>query len=110
MVKLVRYGRRGLTLHAHYIYAHAMDWNPNESAQAAGNDLLDPAAFSLEYGTSNLDVRHAAAVMAVYEAPWKLHNLAGRMANGWMVSASASFAAACPTPCAPRVRCPRSST
>jgi len=96
MVKLVRYGRRGLTLHAHYIYAHAMDWNPNESAQAAGNDLLDPAAFSLEYGTSNLDVRHAAAVMAVYEAPWKLHNLAGRMANGWMVSGIGQFRSGLP--------------
>ena len=31
MVKLTRYGRRGLSLHAHYTYAHAMDWNPNES-------------------------------------------------------------------------------
>jgi hypothetical protein len=46
----VRYGRRGLSLHAHYTYAHAMDWNPNESAQVAGNDVLDPANFSLEYG------------------------------------------------------------
>jgi hypothetical protein len=91
MVKLVRYGRRGLTLHAHYTYSHAMDWNPNESAQAAGNDLLDPARFSLEYGTSNLDVRHSAAVMAVYEAPWKLHNLAGRVGNGWMLSGIGQF-------------------
>ena len=31
MVKITRYGRRGLSLHAHYTYAHAMDWNPNES-------------------------------------------------------------------------------
>ena len=31
MVKLTRYGSRGLSLHAHYTYAHAMDWNPNES-------------------------------------------------------------------------------
>ena len=31
MLKLARYGRRGLSLHAHYTYAHAMDWNPNES-------------------------------------------------------------------------------
>jgi hypothetical protein len=91
MVKLVRYGRSGLTLHAHYTYSHAMDWNPNESAQAAGNDLLDPARFSLEYGTSNLDVRHSAAVMAVYEAPWKLHNLAGRVGNGWMLSGIGQF-------------------
>ena len=72
MLKVDRYGRRGLSLHAHYIYAHAMDWNPNESAQVAGNDVLDPANFSLEYGTSNLDVRHSASAMVIYEAPWKL--------------------------------------
>jgi hypothetical protein len=86
MVKVARYGRRGLSLHAHYTYAHAMDWNPNESAQAAGNDVLDPADFKLEYGTSSLDIRHSAAAMAIYEAPWKLHGAAGRFGNGWMLS------------------------
>jgi hypothetical protein len=91
MVKLVRYGRRGLSLHAHYTYAHAMDWNPNESAQVAGNDVLDPADFSQEYGTSNLDVRHSANAMAVYEAPWKLRGTAGKLGNGWMVSGVGQF-------------------
>jgi hypothetical protein len=86
MLKLVRYGRRGLSLHAHYTYAHAMDWNPNESTMVAGSDVLDPANFSLEYGTSNLDVRHSAAAMVVYEAPWKLRGAAGVFANGWMLS------------------------
>jgi hypothetical protein len=86
-LKIVRYGRRGLSLHAHYTYSHAMDWNPNESAQAAGNDVLDPADFSLEYGTSNLDMRHSAAAMAVYEAPWKLRGRAAAFANGWMLAA-----------------------
>jgi hypothetical protein len=86
MVKVVRYGRRGLSLHAHYTYAHAMDWNPNESAQAAGNDVLDPANFSQEYGTSNMDVRHSAGAMVVYEAPWKLRGLARELGNGWMLS------------------------
>ncbi len=86
MVRLTRYGRRGLSLHAHYTYAHAMDWNPNASP-------LDPSAanFNLEYGTSNQDVRHAAAVMLIYEAPWKLHNFAGRIANGWMLSSIGQF-------------------
>ncbi|MGD0480373.1 MAG: carboxypeptidase regulatory-like domain-containing protein [Terracidiphilus sp.] len=86
MVRLTRYGRRGLSLHAHYTYAHAMDWNPNASP-------LDPnpASFNLEYGTSNQDVRHSAAVMLIYEAPWKLHNFAGRIANGWMLSGIGQF-------------------
>ena len=86
MLKVARTSRRGLSLHAHYTYSHAMDWNPNESTQVAGSDVLDPANFRQEYGASNLDVRHSAAAMVIYEAPWKLHNLAGRVGNGWMLS------------------------
>ncbi|MGA2887992.1 MAG: carboxypeptidase-like regulatory domain-containing protein [Terracidiphilus sp.] len=96
MLKVARSSRRGLSLHAHYTYAHAMDWNPNESAQAAGNDVLDPASFGLEYGTSNLDVRHAAGVMAIYEAPWKLHGRAGTFGNSWMLSGVGQFRSGLP--------------
>jgi hypothetical protein len=96
MVKIARYGRSGLSLHAHYTYAHAMDWNPNETTLVAGSDVLDPADFNLEYGTSNLDLRHAAAVMAIYETPWKLHNLAGHVANGWMLSGIGQFRSGLP--------------
>jgi hypothetical protein len=86
VVKLVRYGSRGLSFHAHYTYSHAMDWNPDESP-------LDPnpANFSQEYGTSNLDVRHSAAALVTYEAPWKVHNMAGRLANGWILSGVGQF-------------------
>jgi hypothetical protein len=90
-LRIVRHGRRGLTLHTHYTYAHAMDWNPNESAQVAGNDVLDPTDFRREYGTSNLDIRHSAAVMAIWEAPWNLRGLSGRLANGWMLSGAGQF-------------------
>ncbi len=102
MLRVVRYGRRGLSLHAHYIYSHAMDWNPNEGAQAAGNDVLnpaaftDPAAFRLEYGTSNLDVRHSAVAMVIYETPWKLRGAAGKLANHWMVSGIGEFRSGLP--------------
>lgn len=91
MVRFTRYGERGLSLHAHYTYAHAMDWNPNESTTVAGSDVLDPAHFNEEYGTSNLDVRHSTAAMLIYEAPWKLRGVAGRLANGWMVSGIGQF-------------------
>ena len=96
MLRVERYGRRGLSLHAHYIYSHAMDWNPNESAQAAGNDVLDPADFSQEYGTSNLDLRHSAGGMVIYEAPWKLRGTAGKFANGWMLSGVGQFRSGLP--------------
>jgi hypothetical protein len=93
MIKLVRYGRRGLSFHAHYIYAHAADWNPDGVTLAPESDVVDPspAGFREEYGTGNLDVRQSAAVMAIFEAPWKLHELAGRLANGWMLSGIGEF-------------------
>jgi hypothetical protein len=96
MLRITRYGRRGLTLRAHYTYAHAMDWNPNETTLVAGSDVLDPANFRAEYGTSNLDVRHSAAVMAIYEAPWKLRGTAGNIVNGWMLSGIGQFRSGLP--------------
>ncbi len=91
MLRVTRSTRRGLTLHIRYAYAHAMDWNPNTSTLVAGSDVLDPASFHDEYGVSNLDVRHSAAAFVIYESPWKLHNLAGRLANNWMLSAIAHY-------------------
>jgi hypothetical protein len=92
MVKLARYGRRGLNFRANYTYAHAMDWNPGESplnavdlSQEYGNSKIR------EYGTSDLDVRHSAVAMVIYEAPWKLHSVAGRLANGWILSGIGQF-------------------
>src|SRR5208337_2098110 len=55
-----------------------------------------PANFSQEYGTSNLDVRHSAAVMAIYEAPWKLRDLAGLLGNGWRLSGIGQFRSGLP--------------
>jgi len=87
-VKLTRVSSRGLLLHLHYTYAHAMDWNTNESP-------LDPVDtendFSQEYGTSNLDVRHSAAAMVAYAAPWKLRDFAGPLVNGRMISSIGQF-------------------
>jgi hypothetical protein len=95
MLRIERYSRHGLSLHAHYTYSHAMDWNPNESTLTAGSDVLDPANFSLEYGTSDLDVRHSAAALVIWETPWKLHggarNWAVRAGNGWMLSGIGQF-------------------
>jgi hypothetical protein len=96
MIKVSRYGRRGLSLHAHYTYSHAMDWNPNETTLVAGSDVLDPADFSQEYGVSDLDVRHSAAAMAIYETPWKAKNLAGLLSNGWMLSSIGQFRSGSP--------------
>lgn len=96
MVRITRESRRGLSLRAHYTYAHAVDWNPNETSLVAGSDVLDPANFRQEYGTSDLDVRHSAAVTAILSAPWKLRGIAGRVANGWMLSGIGQFRSGLP--------------
>jgi hypothetical protein len=90
VLRVDRFGSRGLSLHAHYTYAHAMDWNPMETTLTASSSLFDPAGFNLEYGTSNLDVRQSAAMIAVLESPWKAHgsprSWTAQLANGWTLS------------------------
>jgi hypothetical protein len=96
MIKIVRYGGHGLNFRAHYLYAHATDWNPNESGQVAVNDVLDPEDFRLEYGTSNLDIRHSAAATLLYEPSWKLRNWTGSLVNGWSVAAVGQYRSGLP--------------
>jgi Carboxypeptidase regulatory-like domain len=91
VLRVSRYGRRGLSFHGRYTYAHAMDWNPNESTHVSGGGVLDPTDFSQEYGTSNLDIRHSASAGLIWNSPWKLHNLEGYLANGWMLSGIGQF-------------------
>ena len=91
MLRIARSSRRGLGLHALYTYAHAMDWNPNESVQVMGSEVLDPNNLAQEYGASSLDVRHSVSSMLIWQAPWRLHSLAGRLANGWMFAGTGQF-------------------
>jgi hypothetical protein len=90
-VKLARNSRRNFSFRLNYTYAHAMDWNPNETAQVAGSNVLDPFDFSSEYGTANLDERHSASTWLIWESPWKQHHLAGALSNGWIISAIGHF-------------------
>ena len=96
ILHLGRNARAGLSFHARYTYAHAMDWNPNESSSVSGPSALDPADLHQEYGTSDLDVRHSASVSVIWEPRWKLRNLAGRVANGWMLSSIGNFSSGLP--------------
>jgi hypothetical protein len=87
---------RALSLRARYIFAHAADWNPDETSQVSGPSVLDPIDFRQEYGTSALDVRHSATAAVIIQSPWKLKNLAGHIANGWMLSSTAYFRSGMP--------------
>lgn len=88
MLRATWTGRNGIRIHAHYIYSHAMDWNPNETTLVGTGDVLDPdpRKFSLEYGTSDLDVRHALGATVEWRPRWRLHGLTGKLMNGWHIS------------------------
>jgi hypothetical protein len=86
----------GLTLRARYTYAHAMDWNPDETSQVGGPSVLDPIDFRQEYGTSALDMRHSATAAVIVRSPWKLKNLAGYIGNNWMLSGTSYFRSGLP--------------
>ncbi len=90
MLRLVR-SSRTLSLRAHYTYAHAADWNPNETAQVTGSSVFDPTDFQQEYGVSNLDVRHWVSCAVVWEPKWNLGREAARLVNGWMLSGTGQF-------------------
>lgn len=98
VVRFTRASDHGLSLRAHYTYSHAMDWNPDATTLRAGSTVLDPRPqyFRQEYGTSNLDIRHSAAAMLIYEAPWKLRGAAGRFTNGWVLSSIGNFRSGLP--------------
>ena len=87
ILRVTRNSRDGLTLHARYTFAHAADWNPNESANILRPSVFDPTNLRDEYGASNQDIRHSASVAAIYQPRWKLHGELSPIANGWMVSA-----------------------
>ncbi len=91
MFRLAHYGRRGLSFNTRYVYGHAMDWNPNPSSSVSGSDVLDPADYRHEYGTSDLDTRHTVHAVLIFNTPWRLHNMAGILANKWRVSSIGSF-------------------
>lgn len=96
MVRLTRVTRKGLVFRLHYSYAHAMDWNPNETTLVAGSDVLDPQNFQYEYGTSDLDVRHSASGNVEWLTPWKAHGLAGLLGNKWSFSTVGHYASGRP--------------
>jgi len=93
VLRVARYGRRGLSFHAHYTYAHATDWNAGESPLVPASSAPE-SDFRQEYGTSSFDMRHSAVATVIYETPRKLGNLnklTRRLASGWMVSGIGQF-------------------
>ncbi len=82
---------RVLDLHGTYTYAHAIDFNQNESTFADLNDVLDPTNFKLEYGNSSFDIRHRITGGAVLHTPWNMHGFWGHLANGYRLAPTAEL-------------------
>lgn len=95
-LRITRNTFRGLTLRARYTFAHAADWNPDESTSMTGPSVFDPANLREDYGRSDLDVRHSASGSVTWEPRWKLHDVAGRLGNGWSIASIGSFRSGLP--------------
>jgi len=95
-VRLSRSLRAGLGFHLMYTYSHAMDWNPNEGTQILRASILDPTDFQQEYGTSNLDMRHSASGIVLWQSPWKLAGTSGWLANGWSLASTGHYRSGLP--------------
>ena len=75
-----------LDLQGAYTFAHAIDFNQNESTFTDTNDVLDPTDFHLEYGNSSFDVRHRISGGAVARVPWHVHGFWGKLVNGYSLA------------------------
>ena len=68
----------GLTLTANYTYAHSMDdlsSTFSDSTGGASNGIgnlgyLDPRNPMLDWGSSDFDIRHRAAISMIWQTPW----------------------------------------
>lgn len=93
---LSRTARAGLTLRARYTYGHTTDWNPDDSVTFSRPSVLDPTNLAEEYGTSDLDVRHTAALAFVWQPRWSLHAWPGKLANGWRFASTGTYRSGLP--------------
>ena len=96
VVRITRTNFLGLTLRARYTFAHAADWNPDESTSLTSPSVFDPSNLREDYGPSDLDVRQSASASVSWEPRWKPHDAAGRIGNGWSISGLASFRSGLP--------------
>lgn len=96
VVRITRNSRHGLTLRARYTFAHAADWNPDESTTLNGPSVFDPLDLREDYGASDLDTRQSASASATWQPRWKVDSAAGRLANGWMLSGMGTFRSGLP--------------
>ncbi|HEU5233368.1 MAG TPA: TonB-dependent receptor [Terriglobales bacterium] len=77
---------KNVEFNANYTWAHAIDYNQNESTFSDTNDLFDPYNLSLEKGNSIYDVPNRFVFNAVAQTPWRLDGWKGILSNGWEIA------------------------
>ncbi len=69
---------------ASYTWAHALDYNQNESTQASTNVPLDPnASLSNQYGNSNFNIPNRFVGYAVFKYPKSFTGIKSYLLDGW---------------------------
>ena len=82
---------RGLTLSANYTYARNLGnvTSFSDNALSQGNGIVPSKVSTLDYGNSDLDIRHRATGQINYKLPFAVdrHGVTGVLAKGWQVNA-----------------------
>jgi len=85
------FGKTGLFILTNYTYSHAMDnlsTTFSESNTEFNLGYLDPRNPSLDYGSSDFDVKHRVALSMIWAEPYlkASHGFVKEVASGWSVS------------------------
>ncbi|HVT98640.1 MAG TPA: TonB-dependent receptor [Acidobacteriaceae bacterium] len=85
--------RRGLTAHLNYTWAHGLD---NDSGQGFGT--VPALSSKIDYGNSNVDVRHRAVATLFYDVPLGRNAVGVRrlVLAGWQANFAAAWSAGLP--------------
>lgn len=83
-----RYGN-GITAQANYTFAHALNDTQAFSQGGLYSSVVPSQFATLEYGNSDLDVRHRFTMLLNYQLPFgkNLHGVLGGLAKGWQFNA-----------------------
>jgi hypothetical protein len=79
----------GITAQANYTYAHALNDTQGFSQGGLFTSVVPSRFAQLEYGNSDLDVRHRFTMLLNYQLPFGKHlqGVKGAIAKGWQVNA-----------------------
>ncbi len=92
----VRRNTRTFTLRVRYTYSHTWDWNPDGSPTQGIQSVFDPGNLQLDYGPSDLDVRHSASGFLLWQSRFHLEGLANHFLNGWLFASTGTYRSGLP--------------